>query len=216
MISRFFYLYKNFAFSLCLSMCLSSSLSGCSSLIFPSVETPQRYVLTKVPKSEGYAFSPRLSKTIAVDKPNLYGPLETRRVAVLLPNYQLDYFANMEWAEQLETLIQDTVIYSFQDDDRFASVSRGKESLNAQTLVKIDVRKFYIDQTQQPFMATAEYFITLLERQEGGKVSSRSKLFSSQIPLPQDLSYDELPKKMISTLMNHANQQVVRDILGWL
>lgn len=205
--------YTHYAVLLSSSICLT----GCSSLLFPSVEPPPRYVLDKIKENTSPpSYHHHDLKTILVTKPHLYAPLNTKRVAVMLQNHRLDYFAEIEWADQLEKLIQDSLIFSLQDDHRFTTIVREQDSLYSHLILKIDVRTFYIDQTQCPFVAKVDYFVTLTEMQNEARISSRSRLFSSAVPLPKDLSYDDLPKKIISNTLNQANQQVVTNIINWL
>lgn len=196
------------------SILLVPLLSGCSSLLFPPSTPPKYFVLNKT-NWHGDA-SPSRSKSkdksINIELPFIYPPLNSQRVGVMVQQNQLDFYADMEWADQLSRLIQESLIQSLQDSQLYDNVTRNIESLLPSLILKIDVRKFYVDQTTTPHpMAQVEYYVTALDSHT--KETKGEKVFAASIPLPYEA--DDNSKEDIALTLNNANQQVLRSIIEW-
>ena len=195
-------------------------LGACSIIPSPG-ETPTRYFLEKITfagkeKDEKKHSS---SKQIIIDTPVIYAPLDVNRVAVLPEKNQLDYYANMEWSDRLSILIRESLVQSLQDSHFFAGVSRLKDGINPDQILKVDVRKFYILRTKEKTkknekneknsaVASVEFFVTLVDATSRHILGD--KTFEAQIPLKEE------SKEGISEGLNEANKRVLIDVINWL
>lgn len=196
------------------SILLVPLLSGCSYLLFPPSTPPKYFVLNKTNWNgeTSYPLSKSKNKNINVELPFVYPPLNTQRVGVMVQRNQLDFYADMEWADQLSRLIQESLIQSLQDSQLYENVTRNTESLLPSLILKIDVRKFFVDQTITPTpMAQVEYYITALDSLT--KETRAEHVFAASTPLPYEA--EDNSKEDIALALNNSNQKVLRSIIEW-
>lgn len=122
---------------------LLAILAGCS--IFPfsgGGEPARKFTLgyTKVTPDVN-----ELKARLLVDTPNVSLALDTLRIALKTSERTIEYFADVEWANRLGALVQESLVYSLQNTQKLASVSRPIEAMRATKSLKIEVRGFYID-----------------------------------------------------------------------
>jgi len=190
--------------SICLCLTL---LTGCS--LFPQPgESVVKYVLDPV-KSNTMSFSGRHSQ-IVVEVPTLYPPLDNARVAVKPTPQQMDYLADVEWADRLGGLIQDSIIYSLENTERFKMVGRPADGATADYALRLEVRKFYIDDitATKGGVATIEYRVDLMTFPGREVISSRS--IEKRVRCPVD-GVDGLMQTL-----NTAQIQATKDLISWL
>lgn len=190
-------------------------LGACSIIPSPG-EAPTRYFLEKITFAEKEENDKKQisSKKIAIDMPVIYTPLDVNRIAVIPEKNQLDYYAGMEWADRLSTLVRESLIHSLQDSHFFASVSRLTDGITPDQILKIDIRKFYILRTKEDKKnielktACVEFYISLVDVTT--RHILRDKTFEAQIPIKIE------NKEEISEGLNEANKHVLIDIINWL
>lgn len=186
---------------------IMGTLSACS--LLPSHSEPsQKYVLGVIPK-EGTSSHPRSSQVV-VDLPTLYPPIDGTRIALKPQEQRIDYYADIEWADRLGLLVQESLIYSLQNTNTFRSVSRSTEGIQAQYALKVEVRKFYIVHPDDDARRTAqvEYLAQLVKLPERHVVAS--KPFSATQPAPENTT-----ARLVAAL-NDAHLQAVKTLVSWL
>ena len=114
------------------------ALGACGSIIGPG-EPPQIYVLDPgFTPMEGGAVHWQLS----VARPDAAAIYDNQRIAIMR-NGIMDYYANAQWTDETEPLIQRLVVEAFEKSGRIAAVSTEKGGLHADYLLEIEVRNFY-------------------------------------------------------------------------
>lgn len=155
---------------LCRLLSLAIVLSGCSLIPNPG-EAPKKFVLESIP---GQTIAKPHMWQLVVDLPSVYPPLDNQRVALIPKNQIIDYYADMEWAERLGTLVQDTMVYSLQNTGAFKATSRNMDGFIPDYSIKVDVRQFWVDQTTTPAKAVVEYYVQLVRLNDRSVVAAKS------------------------------------------
>jgi cholesterol transport system auxiliary component len=189
-------------------MCI---LSACSLLPAPG-EPTKKYTLETLPKEpgEGASFHLHRSQQLIVDLPTLYPPLDNTRIALKPEAQTLDYYADVEWADRLSALIQESVIYSLQNKNILRGVSRSAEGINPDYALKIEVRKFYVEpqESTRPATAQVDYMVHLIKTPERHIVASKNFTHAQSIP-------DQTMTHIIQSL-NAAHLEIVKSLAPWI
>src|SRR3954463_16227974 len=118
------------------------TLSACS--LFPQPGDPtKKYTLGSL-NDQVTTHSPKHPHQLVVELPMIYPPLDSTRIAVKPQAQVIDYYADVEWADRLSALIQESLVYSLQNKHAFRGVSRPIEVFQADYSLKVEVRKFNI------------------------------------------------------------------------
>lgn len=187
-----------------ITIAFSLLLSGCS--IIPSPGEPtKKFTLSSLKEPIKTTTS---KHKLVVEMPIIYAPIDNQRVSVVPRENLIDYYANCEWSDRLETLLRDALVYSLQDAKSFAVVTRANEGIPIPDfLLKTNVRKFFIVQEPQP-VAKVHYYAQLIRLSDHHMVAQES--FETAIPLGEE-KLDE-----ISSAFNKANMQTIAKLLNWL
>ncbi|AIK97068.1 ABC-type transport auxiliary lipoprotein family protein [Candidatus Odyssella acanthamoebae] len=180
-------------------------LTACGPLIPTPGEAPKRYTLSHLEENNR---APVIPRQLIIEVPTAAVSLDSVRVAVVPAPQQINYYADMEWSDRLPALVQESIVYSLQNQHLFRSVTRSSDGVIPDQSLKIDIRKFYIDQTGIP-TAQAEYFIRLMD--VGTRHEVASKTFTASIPLR-----GEVTSELIAAALDRANRQIIEDLQGWL
>lgn len=193
---------KVFCGFLLTATCLT--ISACGPLIPLPGEAPKRYTLSYLPSEER---QPMVAKQMMINVPGASLSLDTQRVAVVPIVQQINYYSDMEWVDRLPLVIQEAITYSLQNQHVFKAVTRSNDGVIPDQALKIDIRKFYIDQTAAP-VAQAEYFVQLIDAMTRSEVAS--KTFTASIKLTNPTA------DTVSESLDQANLTLMRDIQTWL
>ncbi|MBX3457819.1 MAG: membrane integrity-associated transporter subunit PqiC [Candidatus Paracaedibacteraceae bacterium] len=184
-----------------------SVLSGCGPLIPIPGESPKRFNLSAIPVEQRAQPSPL---QLIVDIPTTSVFLDTQRVAVVPAPQQIDYFANMEWAERLQLVVQESVTYSLQNLNLFRAVTRQNDGIIPDRQLKINIRKFQVNLCTQP-IAEAEYYVQLINVISRDEVARYT--FTTSIPM----SAESTPSaEDIAAALDQANKNIIGEIADWL
>jgi cholesterol transport system auxiliary component len=178
-------------------------LTGCSIIPNPG-EPPKRFTLEPLSPMVG---KPTSEHKLMIDLPNVYPPLDNQRIGVVPEANRIDYYADCEWGDRLDVLVQDSLIYSLQNRMIFSGVTRANDGVMPDLLLKTDVRKFFVVQTPKP-VAVVQYFAQLIRLTDRQVISQQA--FETKLPL----NSEELSE--ISVKLNQANLDVVHKIVNWL
>ena len=193
---------------LTISVC-ALMLSSCSILPQPG-EPIKKYTLQSVKPSGLTSSDVVRSRQLIVGLPMLYPPLDNVRIALKPQEQTIDYYADVEWADRLGVLLQESLIYSLQNTGRLRGVSRPTESIQADYALKVEVRKFYVDQsdkTQNP-VAQVAYMVHLVKLPERHIVASH--LFT------HTQTVSENTMDMIVKSLNAAHLEVTKTLVPWI
>jgi len=113
-------------------------LAGCGSLLGPSNPPPQIYVLNP-------AFAPVDAPTVnwqlSVVRPDAADVYDTERIAIQRDGI-MDYYADAQWTDETEPLIQRMIVRGFEKSGHIAAVARERDGLHADDLLQIEVQNF--------------------------------------------------------------------------
>lgn len=186
---------------------LLSLLSGCGPLIPIPGEAPKRFNLSAIPSSQATQHS---SLQVIVDMPTTSVFLDTQRVAVVPAPQQIDYFANMEWAERLQLVVQESVTYSLQNLNLFRAVTRQNDGIIPDRQLKIDIRKFQINLGARP-VAEAEYYVQLIN------VISRDEIARHTFTASVLMATESTPTaEDVAASLDQANKKIIGEMAEWL
>ena len=189
---------------------LALMLSACGAFFPQPGEPTKKYTLQSV-QFDGFKPSGSIRPhQLIVDVPSLYPPLDNTRIALKPQEQTIDYYADVEWADRLSALLQESLIYSLQNASPFRGVSRPIGGIHADYALKIEVRKFYIDQsnkTQSP-VAQVEYMVHLVKLPERHILTSRQFNHAQIVP--------ENTMDMIVKSLNTAHLEVSKALAPWV
>jgi cholesterol transport system auxiliary component len=178
--------------------------------LLPHPEEPtKKYVLGTLPQEIDLSHAAN-STQITVDLPSVYPPIDNTRIALKPEERTIDYYADVEWADRLNTLIQESLIYSLQNTGKFRGISRPTEGIQSDHALKVEVRKFYINHTDNSPMRTAQvdYMVYLVKLPERHIVCSHNFAYTQPV---LESTLDNLIKSL-----NDAHLHVIRDLVPWL
>jgi ABC-type uncharacterized transport system auxiliary subunit len=192
---------------------VSVLLCSCVSLLPSSGDPTKRYTLDSLAdncNSKEQSFHAVHPHQLIVDLPTVYPPIDSTRVALRPTEQLIDYYADVEWADRLSTLIQDSLIYSFQCKSALRAVSRPTEGFNANYALKVEVRKFFIDHSDPKHtpVAKVDYVIHLIKLPERKVVTSHQFSHNQTIP---EYSMDNIIKSL-----NMAQLEVTKSLVPWI
>jgi cholesterol transport system auxiliary component len=113
-------------------------LAGCGSLIGPSNPPPQIYVLDP---SFAPVNAPTVSWQLSVERPDAADVYDTQRIAIQRDG-TMDYYADAQWTDETEALVQRMVVQGFEKSGHIAAVARARDGLHADDLLQIEIRSF--------------------------------------------------------------------------
>ena len=184
-------------------------LSACSVLPQPG-EPIKKYTLQSIKPNELTSSDVVRSRQLIVGLPMLYPPLDNVRIALKPQEQTIDYYADVEWADRLGVLLQESLIYSLQNTGGLRGVSRPTESIQVDYALKIEVRKFYVDQSDKTQAPTAqvEYMVHLVKLPERHSVASH--LFT------HTQTVSENTMDMIVKSLNAAHLEISKALVSWV
>ena len=183
-------------------------LSGCSLLPHPE-EPTKKYVLGCLPNTPEFPKASNAAQ-ITVDLPSVYPPIDNTRIALKPQISTIDYYADVEWADRLNALVQESLIYSLQNTGKFRGISRPTEGIQSDYALKLEVRKFYIDRPDNPQVriAQVDYMVHLVKLPERRVVHSHNFVYAQSVP---ETTIDNMIKSL-----NETHLQAIRALVPWL
>jgi len=127
-------------FALLLTIAL---LSGCASLLPKGPPAAKLYTLNPAPIAQSN--TPRLPVNLQILMPQASPGLESERVAVRKDDNQIDYYAGIRWASNLNTLVQSLVVESFDNSHALKSVGNDLIAMNPTHNLLIEIRDFQVE-----------------------------------------------------------------------
>lgn len=201
---------RNTKFVIVLMSLAAFVMTSCSLIPSPG-EPTKKYTLETLPKSGGKRASHHhSSRQLVVDLPTMYPPIDNTRIALKPEAQTIDYYADVEWADRLSGLIQESIIYSFQNKNISKGVNRSSDSANPDYGLKIEVRKFYVEPQTLNHSATAQvdYMVHLLKMPERRILVSKNFTHAQMVP--------EVTMNHIIQALNTAHLETVNAMVEWV
>jgi len=179
------------------------ALSACGSIIGPG-EPPQIYVLapTFTPIEGG-----QVSWQLSVARPDAPAIYDNQRIAIMRGGI-MDYYANAQWTDETELLLQRLVVEAFEKSGRIPAVGTERAGLHSDYLLQIEVRNFYANYTTDsgPPTAVVELVSRLMtpQRTVVASLDSRHEAAASANSIPAAVQ-----------AFNTAAQAAITEIVAW-
>ena len=200
-----------------LAVCFAGMIalfSGCSLFPRANSDPAKKYVLPALSGSSALDLGTGLSYTsrpyqLVIDMPAVYPPIDNTRIALKPQEQLIDYYADAEWANRLGILVQESLIYSFQNKGGVRGVSRPAEGIQGDYALKVEVRKFYIDQPDNQLTRTAkvDYMAHLVRLPGRHIVASNSFAYTHIVP---EASLDDFVNSL-----SRAHLQASEAMIAW-
>ena len=185
---------------------LALALTGCSasSLLAPSGAPPKIYTLS-APK-EVTSSAPQANWQLLVAMPGAVADLNTTRIAIIPAPSQMDYYADVTWADRPASMLQELLLQSFDRSGRIAAVQRQSGGLKSDFLLAIEIEDFEVDTTAAEPNAHIRVAAKLVRNRDRTIVAARSFEASA----PSGSSFDGAISAFDSGL-----QSVLPQIVDW-
>lgn len=129
-----------------LAMALGLALAGCSLPDIGSGPPPDLYVLS--PKSTFPDDLPVVDWQLVVEEPSTARGIDTDRIAIAPHPLEVKYMAGARWADRAPRMIQQLLIQSFENSQKIVSVGRQSIGLRSDFALKIELREFQAEKTE--------------------------------------------------------------------
>ena len=122
---------------------------------------PRQFTLT--PVANFPRGLPPVKWSLVVDEPTAARQIDTSRIALMSGPFRVDYYADVEWADNAPAMVQLLLIQSFQNTGRLPVVAPSRQTLSTDFLLLSNLRKFQVenDASGTP-QATVVLEVTLL------------------------------------------------------
>jgi len=114
-------------------------LAGCSDIIGPP-PAPKLYVLK--PALPQDAAGAKVSWALSIRTPEAIAGLDSERIAILFPPYNLDYYAGAAWVDRLPRLVEASLLEAFEASGRIDAVAQDQDAARADYALSTDIRDF--------------------------------------------------------------------------
>ena len=180
-------------------------LAGCGSLIGPSSPPAQIYVLQP---NLGPVDAPTVNWQLSVVRPDAADVYDTQRI-VIERNAIMDYYADAQWTDQTEPLLQRLIVEGFEKSGHIDAVAAEHEGLHADELLQIEVRDFvarYNGDTGAPTVDVelVAKLVTPDRRMVVGTLDSRHEVAATANTIPAAVA-----------AFNSATGQAIEEIVAW-
>ena len=150
----------------------AAALGGCSiASVAPPAATPRIFDLTvaaSTSTSRGKA-----DWQLVVNEPTSVRALEGDRIAVRTNATEISYFTDAVWADRLPRLVQARLIGVLAASHRFRAVGNGRDKLDADLALAIEIEAFEIEVGKEGARARVALSAKLIDERRGAAVAVR-------------------------------------------
>src|SRR5271167_4007855 len=167
---------------------------------------PRQFTLTPVTNfPDGL---PPVNWSLVVDEPTAARQIDTSRIALMNGPFRVNYYADVEWADNAPAMVQLLLIQSFENTGRLPVVAPSRQTLSTDFLLLSNLRKFQVenDASNVP-QATVVLEPTLLRMPRREPVATAR--FEKTTPVAAD-SIDA-----VTTAFNTSLGEVIRQVVDW-
>jgi len=150
----------------------SMALAGCSlASLAPPAATPRMFDLAPALSQS----RPRAGADwqLVVNEPVTLRVLDGDRIAVRSEAAELSYFADAVWVDKLPRLLQARVIQAMQRSGRFRAVGNGRDKLEADLGLSLEVEAFEVEMVRGSARAMVALHAKLVDERRGEALASR-------------------------------------------
>ncbi len=180
-------------------------LAGCT--LIPEHDPVAQYTLS--PPSNVSSETKGSSSSLLIDTPKADASLNTQRIAVSKTGYRRDYFAESQWTDKLPRIVQDILVQTFQDADKFKGVGRTDSGILSDYMLQSDLRDFaaHYDGTGDAPKVRINAHVSMMDMKDRRIEFSRVFTLERQAP--------ENNLESIVMTFNEQVQALALEILEW-
>ena len=114
------------------------ALAGCGDLLGPPEASPIYVMRPQFPVVP----VPKVTWSLALERPNTPGALNTDRIAILQPNGIMDYYAKAQYGDALPNLVETALMDAFERSAALPGLGRTAEALRSDYQLLTDIKNF--------------------------------------------------------------------------
>ena len=122
---------------------MAGSLTQAVSACLGGGSPPRQFTLT--PVTDFSTGLPAVKWSLVVDEPTAPRQIDTARIAVISGAFEVEYYADVEWADAAPAMVQLLLIQSFQNSGRLPVVAPTRQTLATDFLLLSNLRKFQVE-----------------------------------------------------------------------
>jgi cholesterol transport system auxiliary component len=146
--------------------------------------------------------------SLVVDEPTAARQIDTSRIALMNGPFQVEYYADVEWTDNAPSMVQLLLMQSFQNTGRLPVVAPTRQTLAADFLLLLNLRKFQVetDAAGTP-KATVALEATLLRMPRRAPVATAR--FETATPVSSKSS------EAVTAAFDASLGEVIRRVVDW-
>ena len=166
----------------------------------------RQFTLTPVPSFPRGL--PPVKWSLVVDEPTAAHQLDTSRIALMSGQFQVEYYAKVEWADAAPAMVQLLLIQSFQNTGRLPFVASSRQTLATDFLLLSNLRKFQVEKDASgTSQATVVLEVTLLRMPR--RTSVATARFEKATPVSSDST------EAVTAAFDASLGDVMRRVVDW-
>jgi cholesterol transport system auxiliary component len=167
---------------------------------------PRQFTLT--PVTNFPRGLPPVKWSLVVDEPTAARQIDTSRIALMNGPFRVEYYADVEWADNAPAMVQLLLLQSFQNTGRLPVVAPSRQTLSTDFLLLSNLRKFQVenDGAGTP-QATVVLEVTLLRMPRRTPVATAR--FEKMTPV------DSKSTETVTAAFDASLGDVMRRIVEW-
>lgn len=114
------------------------ALAGCGDLLGPPEASPIYVMRPQLP----VVTAPKVTWSLALERPNTPGALNSYRIAILQPGGIMDYYAKAQYGDALPNIVETALLNAFERSAALPGLGRTAEALRSDYQLLTDIKNF--------------------------------------------------------------------------
>lgn len=115
-------------------------LTGCSGLLTSKQNVDQFYTVNAIKDYDGE--KQNVDATITIQSPTVSKGLDGNRIMLMHSPQRLDYFAKARWSSPLSTMVQTSLVESFENSEVLSRVATDSSGLRPDYVLSFEIQDF--------------------------------------------------------------------------
>ncbi len=151
---------------------------------------------------------PPVKWSLAVDEPAAAHQLDTSRIALMSGQFQVEYYAKVEWADAAPAMVQLLLIQSFQNTGRLPVVASSRQTFATDFLLLSNLRKFQVEKDASGTPQAAVVLEATLLRMPRRTPAATTR-FEKATPVSSDST------EAVTAAFDASLSDVMRPVVDW-
>jgi cholesterol transport system auxiliary component len=182
-------------------------LTACGDLIGPSATPKQLYPLA--PTGGASTAGPKVDFSLAIGTTIDSQHLDSARIALILADGSIDYYANSEWTDHLPVLVQNALVEAFEESGRIDAVASDTAGFHADYFLEAEIRDF------QAHYSVPDGIPTVRVRIEAKLAPTRGREIMSGLNSVHEITASANSVPEVVRAFDTALGQVYSEIVNW-